>query len=388
MIKSLLIENFKCFKNCYEIEFGKVNVIYGNSNTGKSTIIHAIKLPIKTFSTDPIIKDVDFSYNEIREILPNRDISKTLRIVIKGDLKLPYVESILNYIIDFKLSVSDGTLCTGIEIEDLKITIPEMLQSMFAYVIKEIKHGKYSIRFEGHYLMHSIYNVKVIYPRITIIDRETYTILYIEILPKLFEKFIKIIPDIKLSKYYSCKPTYPSKYCELVNDLLENPEIKEKLSHLISKVLGTKFIFDIRKLQETDEFLIENVVNKLNVSLESTTLLNLMYIFTKLLLTPKNGTLVIEKPDQDLDLNTLKQFLNTLVNYCIDNNIQLIITTTNLLTVGYLVKTCLLKGIDLRDIKIYQILKHEDSSKIIEKDVNQVMYDIRYLLNNLLQEFS
>lgn len=43
MLKRLKLKNFRCFED-YEIEFDKFNVIVGKNNTGKSTLIDALKL--------------------------------------------------------------------------------------------------------------------------------------------------------------------------------------------------------------------------------------------------------------------------------------------------------------------------------------------------------
>jgi predicted ATP-dependent endonuclease of OLD family len=43
MLKSLLLENFKCFEKYY-IEFEKFNLLVGKNNVGKSTVIDALKL--------------------------------------------------------------------------------------------------------------------------------------------------------------------------------------------------------------------------------------------------------------------------------------------------------------------------------------------------------
>ena len=43
MIEELYLKNFRCFDN-YKVEFDKFNIIVGKNDTGKSTIIDALKL--------------------------------------------------------------------------------------------------------------------------------------------------------------------------------------------------------------------------------------------------------------------------------------------------------------------------------------------------------
>ena len=72
MLEKLKLKNFRCFED-YEIEFDKFNVIVGKNNTGKSTVIDAIKLISNVrryalYRTDLKLKpkDIPFSYTNLR----------------------------------------------------------------------------------------------------------------------------------------------------------------------------------------------------------------------------------------------------------------------------------------------------------------------------------
>ena len=72
MLKKLKLKNFRCFED-YEIEFDKFNVIVGKNNTGKSTLIDALKLVSnvrryasyrKNLELEP--RDIPFSLTNLR----------------------------------------------------------------------------------------------------------------------------------------------------------------------------------------------------------------------------------------------------------------------------------------------------------------------------------
>ncbi len=85
MLEELKLKNFRCFKD-YKIEFDKFNIIVGKNNTGKSTIIDALKVvsnarryaPYRDYYLED--KDVPFSqinlrynYTEIKIVFPIDD---------------------------------------------------------------------------------------------------------------------------------------------------------------------------------------------------------------------------------------------------------------------------------------------------------------------------
>ena len=68
MIEKLKLKNFRCFED-YEIEFDKFNVIVGKNNTGKSTVIDAIKLisnvrRYASYRTDLKLKPKDIPFSQ------------------------------------------------------------------------------------------------------------------------------------------------------------------------------------------------------------------------------------------------------------------------------------------------------------------------------------
>lgn len=68
-IKKIKIKGFKIFKDIFEIEFNnKINVIVGNNEAGKSTILEAINLALTGLYCGKSIKA------EVSQYLFNEDI--------------------------------------------------------------------------------------------------------------------------------------------------------------------------------------------------------------------------------------------------------------------------------------------------------------------------
>ncbi len=325
MLTRLVIENFKCIEDAQELNFSKYNIIYGASGTGKSTIVHAIKLIMKTYLLDPPLREPDYSVSSIEEMLPNRDVDKRIKVALEGKLKIPFINQDIKFDISLTLSVSDGTLTTGIEVESTKIPQGEMLQAMFSYVVKEHTIGKYSIKFEAHYLTHSIYNVRVVYPRVTVFDKELFIILYQEIFPKILENNIHIISGFRTGVEYSFKPMIENDYMKIVRKMFVNPHVKYNVSEDLSKVLNDKVLLDLRKLEKLDEYVLEDVVKELPVSCLGTSFINLLYLFTELESLNNGGTLIVDDFDSYIDDTIIERVCDTLIERCEKKNIQLIL---------------------------------------------------------------
>jgi len=102
-IKKVIIKNFKSFKNPFTLELNNgLNILVGNNETGKSTILEAIHLVLSGFSNGRYFKnDLSehfFNYLSVQEYLASLKTSKPLfppevsiEIFIAGD-QLPFFE--------------------------------------------------------------------------------------------------------------------------------------------------------------------------------------------------------------------------------------------------------------------------------------------------------
>ena len=108
MLLELELENFRCFKK-YKVKFDKFNIVVGKNNTGKSTIIDALKLvsnvrryaPYRDFTLED--RDIPFSLVNLRynydekESIVHARFSEDMEIIITFPVKSrPYVEFLRN----------------------------------------------------------------------------------------------------------------------------------------------------------------------------------------------------------------------------------------------------------------------------------------------------
>ncbi len=365
VLTRLVIENFKCFKTKQELEFDKINIIYGPSGTGKSTIVHAIRLVLKTYLLDPPLREPDYSVSSIEEMLPDKDVDRKIRISLEGKLLLPYLQKDIRYDIALTLSISDGTLTTGVEIEDTKIPQSEMLQAMFSYVIREHTIGKYSIKFEAHYLTHSIYNVRVVYPRVTLFDKELFIVLYQDIFPRILENNIHIVGGARGQVDYSFKPMIENEYFRIVKKLFVDPHVKYLVSEDLSKVLGRRVLLDLRRLERSEEFVLEDLAIRLPVSSLGTSFVNLMHIFTELESLQPGGTLIVDDFDAYLSDDILERTCEVLVRRSIEKDIQLILIVRSRLVYDSIQKI-VKERYGSTDIGTFECVREGDECKIVK----------------------
>jgi putative ATP-dependent endonuclease of OLD family len=74
MIKKIIIENFKCINGRFELDFNEgINILVGDNEAGKSTILEAIHLALSGIFRGRLIKgninQYLFNYNIVKEYL-------------------------------------------------------------------------------------------------------------------------------------------------------------------------------------------------------------------------------------------------------------------------------------------------------------------------------
>lgn len=87
-IKKINIENFKCFKGKFSLEFNSgINILVGNNEAGKSTILEAVNLALTGVINGRYLK------NELSQYLFNNDVVKEyLEHILDGKTaNLPYI---------------------------------------------------------------------------------------------------------------------------------------------------------------------------------------------------------------------------------------------------------------------------------------------------------
>lgn len=82
MIRSVKIENFKCIKGSFTLDFKKgINILVGNNEAGKSTILEAIHLALSGIFRGKLVKgnltQYLFNYEVVKEYIENVNDGKT-----------------------------------------------------------------------------------------------------------------------------------------------------------------------------------------------------------------------------------------------------------------------------------------------------------------------
>lgn len=77
-IKSVHIENYKSYKGCFDISLNDgINILVGNNEAGKSTLIEAIHLALTGILNGRYLK------NELSQYLFNNDIVNEIWTILK-----------------------------------------------------------------------------------------------------------------------------------------------------------------------------------------------------------------------------------------------------------------------------------------------------------------
>src|SRR5690625_1217138 len=76
MIRGVKIENFKCMKGSFTLDFKKgINILVGNNEAGKSTILEAIHLALSGIFRGKLVKgnltQYLFNYEVVKEYIEN-----------------------------------------------------------------------------------------------------------------------------------------------------------------------------------------------------------------------------------------------------------------------------------------------------------------------------
>lgn len=118
-IRKIKIENFKCFKGIFEIELNKgLNILVGNNETGKSTILEAIHIALTGLYCGRNIR------NELSQYLFNKDVVASYIESVNSGTALPppyiCIEVFFDGSIDPEYEGSENSeraICEGLKFE-------------------------------------------------------------------------------------------------------------------------------------------------------------------------------------------------------------------------------------------------------------------------------
>lgn len=134
-IKKLIIENFKCFKGKFSLDLNSgVNIIVGDNEAGKSTILEAINLALTGIYHGSYLR------NELSQYLFNKEIVAEYLASLKGTSPQPlpyirielYLDDTINYPISKGTNNTLGSNSYGVE---FKIFFDEIYTEEYAILI-------------------------------------------------------------------------------------------------------------------------------------------------------------------------------------------------------------------------------------------------------------
>lgn len=146
-ISKVKIENFKCFKDTFTLELTEgLNIIVGNNEAGKSTILEAVHLALSGLYAGRYLK------NELSEYLFNNETLNEYKTSLQTDNPLPPPEISIEVFIkgdDVAIFEGDGNSEKKSESSfKMKIALAEKYNEEYADYIKTMKENEATIPIE------------------------------------------------------------------------------------------------------------------------------------------------------------------------------------------------------------------------------------------------
>ena len=131
-IKKAVIENFKCFEGRFSAEFNNgVNIIVGDNESGKSTILEAVNLALSGILNGRYLK------NELSQYLFNYNVVGQYLTEVNNGKKpnLPEIENALRRSAQLHISETAFSIATKNEKGDKEGVVNEYYNLMFHFLL-------------------------------------------------------------------------------------------------------------------------------------------------------------------------------------------------------------------------------------------------------------
>jgi len=384
MIKKVKIYGFRSIKSL-EIELAPINIIYGSTSSGKSSLLYAL-LVIRNFILNPTTT-IDGLFNlkfmdlgSFKECVFNKDTEKPIYIsystengeygisIREEDFDIfseSYVDLFLNS------DIKDIVSLEGKDIISLegKVSIPYRLNQNFAFVIKE-NNIEYIINWNG-------ITVNVSPKQLT---KETRQIA-LKITKKLnsipdYVRKIDIVPHIRgfFKPFYSPSQVgdIPISDDELATLIISNSDLQSKISLDLEKILNKEFrtynppgIATVSLLTvDKNSRVANNIVN------DGFGVNQIVYMLAKI---HREGikTILIEEPEVHLHPSAIRSLVKVLCSIVKNDEKQIIITTHSEVFVLSLLAQIKSKKISPKEVKFFLAKKDKKETEFLEQKVNE-----------------
>jgi predicted ATPase len=360
MISKLRVKNFRSFEDV-EIDFGKITVLTGANNSGKSSIIYSL-VALRNAIASPN-KSIDglFNYNFINlggfnEVVCKKDKNKKISISLSSKFQLVdrfSYEIELSNNGDGKLKYQDkGWKNFNSEIV---VNYPHSFQKFI-----DIPNESGLLRWNGIEFQSS-------FPEFPKNDIMIYDIFSIENIP-ISRGFTKAV--------YARVPLNGNVYTEdeLATLIASDENIASQISHYLNKIVNKNF--SVEKIKNTDLIRLITIENNIETDLvnEGTGINQIVTILAKILQKNYNSIICIDEPEIHLHPSIIKKFIQQLIIIAKYKSKKFLFSTHSETLVLALLEALKEKEQDWSlskdEVKIYYLNKTNGLTNIERQDVN------------------
>ena len=331
MLNNITIKNFKAITDLTLDNLGQINLLFGENNCGKSSILEAILSYTSQNTPAPLyinrylrnLSKID-SKNSIEQLFNNLDINNTINI--SGKHKENYISLKIKCITEENLDIDSEIFST-------------------------VPNNKEITGFELQYSLNGKENKPIPY---TVKDQkaQTYTYQVQQILP--YSTFIN--------------DTTSEKLLEQFKDLLENQKHKKTITNILKKI--DPKILDISLGKKGNILVTTDLSKPLPIELMGDGIRKAFIIASAILDSP--GIILIDEIENGLHHKSQDIVWKAIIEWSKEYNIQFFITTHS-----YEMIERLTRQIDEQDkntLKAFRIERKEKEFKIVDYDAEDLSY--------------
>lgn len=387
MITKLKVENFRSIESA-EIDLGRINVLTGSNNSGKSSFIYAL-MGMKNFISNPN-QSLDSFFNfpnlinlgGFQEVVFNKNKEQKIALSITINNWLLENNDTVEYKIELNPSKSTIRLISkepyNLDI-DLDITLPYTGGRNTKVVIEDVESkpdsmlnyptinfswtGLFGV-FESSDLPIKIENT---YREqlSSILNLPQNTLVRIDNLPlrrqflKPFYSNISLQPDIMTED-------------EIATKIAIDSDLEENISHYLEKIIGKRF--KVNKQLGTSVFRLETFDKKTrfnnDVVNDGLGTNQILFILFKALQKDKSF-ICIDEPEIHLHPSIITKLVDTLIEIAYEENKQFLISTHNEHLMSCLLASVSDKKLKANDLKVYYLTKNGKKTEVESQEVNE-----------------